>query len=97
MDSGGKIVYSTVVTPDSKGLATLTWKGQTIDGYASAGKYRIWIEGQDTDSSVYAFSEGVVDGIANLGSDSRLRVNGKTISLSDIIDIADPVDSQEVI
>jgi flagellar basal-body rod modification protein FlgD len=97
MDSGGKIVYSTVVTPDSKGLATLTWKGQTIDGYASAGKYRIWIEGQDTDSSVYAFSEGVVDGIANLGSDSRLRVNGKTISLSDIIDIADPVNSQEVI
>jgi hypothetical protein len=76
-------------------VATLTWKGQTIDGYASAGKYRIWIEGQDTDSSVYAFSEGVVDGI-NLG-DSRLRVNGKTLSLSDIVDIADPADSQEVV
>lgn len=96
MDSEGKIVYTTNVTPDSKGLATLTWKGQTIDGYASAGKYRIWIEGQDTDSSVYAFSEGVVDGI-NLGGDSRLRVNGKTISLGDIIDIADPADSQEVV
>jgi flagellar basal-body rod modification protein FlgD len=95
MDSQGKIVYSTSVTPDSKGVATLTWKGQTIDGYASAGKYRIWIEGQDTDSSVYAFSEGVVDGI-NLG-DSRLRVNGKTLSLSDIVDIADPADSQEVV
>lgn len=97
MDSAGKIVYSTSVTPDSKGLATLKWKGQTIDGYASAGKYRIWIEGQDTDRSVYAFSEGVVDGIANLGGDSRLRVNGKTINLGDIIDIADPAVSQEVV
>lgn len=95
MDSAGKIIYTTNVTADSKGLATLEWKGQTIDGYASAGKYRIWIEGQDNDSSVYAFSEGVVDGIANLGGDSRLRVNGKTVSLGDIIDIADPADSQE--
>ncbi len=97
MDSEGKIVYYTTVTPDSKGMATFSWKGQTTNGYAPAGKYRIWIEGQDKDSSVYAFSEGVVDGIANLGADSRLRVNGKTISLSDIIDIADPVNSQETI
>ncbi|NLL15151.1 MAG: hypothetical protein GX267_17270 [Fibrobacter sp.] len=96
MDSEGKIVYTTTVTPDSKGLATLEWKGQTIDGYASAGKYRIWIEGQDTNSSVYAFSEGIVDGI-NLGGDSRLRVNGKAISLGDIIDISDPANSQEIV
>lgn len=95
MDSTGKIVYTSTVTPDSKGTATLEWKGQTIDGYASAGKYSVWIEGQDTNSSVYAFTEGVVDGIANLGGDSRLRVNGKAVSLGDIIDIADSADSQE--
>lgn len=90
MDSSGKIVYYTTVTPDSKGVATLSWNGENISGsYASAGAYKIFIEGQDKDSGVYAFSEGTVDGIANIGGDSRLRVNGKTISLSDIVDIAE--------
>ncbi|HEX3018869.1 MAG TPA: flagellar hook capping FlgD N-terminal domain-containing protein [Chitinispirillaceae bacterium] len=98
MDSKGNIVYYTTVNPDSRGVATLSWNGQTINGsYASAGKYHIWIQGQDTDGAVYAFSDGTVDGVANLGADSKLRVNGKTVSLADIIDIADQTDSRETI
>lgn len=97
MDSAGNIVYYTNVIPDSTGAASFNWNGQSVSGsYAKAGKYRLWIQGQDINSSVYSYSEGKVDGIANLGGDTKLRVNGKTISLSDIIDIAQP-SSEEVI
>jgi flagellar basal-body rod modification protein FlgD len=90
VDSTGNVAYSTTTLVGADGIARFVWNGQKADGsMADAGTYRIRITGEERDASLYAFSEGVVSGIANINGDARLRVGSSTISLSSIIDIAD--------
>ena len=89
-DSSGNVVFSTTVQADSNGIAQLVWNGETVMGqYAPAGIYQIRIEGQKDDPSLYAFLDGVVDGVTNLGGNAQIRVNGTVIDISDIVDIAE--------
>jgi flagellar basal-body rod modification protein FlgD len=96
-DGSGNIVYTGSLPVDSNGIATLSWDGQYAGGLAPAGTYTLSIAGEENDPSLYGFDAGKVDGVTNLGGASLLRVNGKTISLSDIIDIADPSTAGEAI
>ena len=95
-DASGNVVYSGSLPVDSNGIATLSWNGQFAGGLAPAGTYTLKIAGEENDPTLYGFTEGKVDGITNLGGASLLRVNGKAISLSDIIDIAEPSTGEAV-
>ena len=95
-DYNGDVVYRTTVPVGDDGVALLDWNGQMADGtLIEPGQYRIGLVGEDTDPTLYAFSEGVVSGIANLNGDARLRVGNYTVSLSNIIDIADVSEQEE--
>lgn len=89
-DSAGNMVYAATTPVDQDGIARFDWNGLTSDGsYADPGQYQIRLIGERNDSTLYAYSEGVVSGIANLGGDTRLRVGNYTVPLSNIIDIAE--------
>lgn len=89
-DAVGKVVYAGTTEADEDGIARFNWNGLKNDGsYADPGQYRIRLAGEEKDPSLYAYSEGIVSGIANLNGDSRLRVGNYTVPLSSIIDIAD--------
>ncbi|MBN1759558.1 MAG: hypothetical protein JW863_14625 [Chitinispirillaceae bacterium] len=90
IDSSGRMVYAATTQVDEGGLARFSWNGLKNDGsYADPGEYRIRFVGEENDQTLYAFSEGIVSGIANLGGDARLRVGNYTVPLSSIIDIAE--------
>ncbi len=90
LDASGNVVFTGNVYTNSYGVAEMSWSGETQAGtYAEAGEYRIRIDGEEKNPMTYAFYEGTVDGISNLGGSSRLRVDGYIVDLSDIIDIAD--------
>jgi flagellar basal-body rod modification protein FlgD len=89
-DSLGRTVISRSIPVGEDGIAVFEWNGETEDGtYAAPGSYTIKLPGESTDPTLYAFTEGVVSGISNLNSDTRLRVGSYTIPLSRIIDITD--------
>jgi len=90
IDRSGRMVYAATTQVDENGLARFSWNGLKNDGsYADPGEYRIRFVGEENDQTLYAFSEGIVSGIANLGGDARLRVGNYTVPLSSIIDIAE--------
>jgi len=90
-DSSGNVIQTLTGSSNDKGVALMVWKGDTSKGeYADAGMYEIHVVGEENNPTLYAYYEGVVDGISNIGGDSRLRINGRTASLSDVIDIAAP-------
>jgi len=90
LDSKGNTIYYENIPANNNGVALFSWNGETMDGsHAPAGKYKISIQGQDTNPSIYAFSEGRIDGVTNVSGGSQLRIDGKTISISDIIDISE--------
>jgi flagellar basal-body rod modification protein FlgD len=87
-DASGNFVAAYQQTADSTGLATFDWNGQRYDGsFVDKGKYNIVIENGENDLSLYAYTEGKVDGISNLGGMVQLKVDGQYVRLSDVVDI----------
>ncbi len=90
VDTAGQVVYSASTQVNEDGIAQFVWNGLKNDGtYADPAQYRVRLAGEESDPSLYAYSEGIVSGIANLNGDARLRVGNYTVPLSSIIDIAD--------
>jgi flagellar hook assembly protein FlgD len=75
---------------DTDGAVIVAWDGRGLDGqsFVGAGNYRIRVVGEEDDPTLYAFSDGTVDGITMFNGAPRIRVNGRVVSFSDIIDIA---------
>lgn len=95
-DKSGNVVYSCSAPVDDNGVALFDWNGMTDKGtYADAGTYSISITGQKSNAGIYAFTDGIVSGISNVGGNVRLRVGDKLVSVSDIIDISDVSDEKE--
>jgi flagellar basal-body rod modification protein FlgD len=89
LDSNGDVVAVLKGTSDDTGTATLSWNGQSTDGaFVPAGNYTLKVAGEDTNSGLYCFDEGTVDGINTQNGMSRIRMGGQEISLADIIDIS---------
>ena len=89
LDSAGDVVATLTGTSDATGIATLSWNGQSTNGeFVPAGNYTLKVAGGDTNSSLYCFDEGTVDGINTQNGMSRIRMGGQEISLADIIDIS---------
>ncbi len=96
-DTKGTVVHSTTVTAGEDGIARFDWNGRTNDGTMIApGSYRIRLAGEERDPSLYAFSEGIVSGIANLNGDARLRIGSETVALSNVVDIGEAEEAEEV-
>jgi flagellar basal-body rod modification protein FlgD len=89
VDSNGDIVAGFSGTTDQNGTAEFSWNGESIDGkFVDAGKYTIKVAGQENNPSLYCFDEGTVTGVNTLGGVSKVRIDGKEVSVADIIDIS---------
>jgi flagellar hook assembly protein FlgD len=87
-DASGNLVAAFQQQADSNGLATIDWNGQKYDGsFVDKGNYNIVVNGEENDSSLYAYTEGTVDGISNLGGMVQLKINGQNVLLSNVVDI----------
>ena len=96
-DASGNMIAAFQETADANGVATVDWNGQKYDGtYVDKGTYNIVIDGQETNPSLYAYTEGTVDGISNLGGMVQLKVNGQAVLLSNVLDIESPATSSTV-
>jgi len=90
-DRQGNVIASLKGTANLDGTARIYWDGIAANGeLAAQGDYRIHVVGSDTNPGLYAYTEGVVDGVTNLTGDVKFRVGGKEIALSAIMDISTP-------
>lgn len=89
LDEDEKVIKTLTAKADSNGVATLSWNGTDENGdVVSAGKYAIKIDGSDTDSNLYSFIEGTVEGASSLDNTAMVRVGGKLYPVSKIIDVS---------
>ena len=90
VDAAGDVVWSDTQHAESGSDVVFTWDGrhmETLD-YAPTGKYAVRLVEAQTYSDVYTYTEGKVDGVSNLSGGAQIRVNGKSVPLSAIMDIA---------
>ncbi len=89
VDSAGDVVAVLRGTTDENGTAEFSWNGQATNGqFVDVGKYSLKIAGQQNNANLYCFDEGTVTGVNTIGGVSRVRIDGKEISVADIIDIS---------
>jgi len=89
VNSQGEVVTAFKGISDDEGTAEFSWNGQSINGqFVDAGKYTIKIEGEESNPNLYCFDEGTVNGVNTIGGVSKVRIDGKEISIADIIDIS---------
>jgi flagellar basal-body rod modification protein FlgD len=90
VDSSGAVVKTlTASGKDSNNTVVVKWDGGTDTGLAApSGSYTVNVVGGDTDSSLYAFSEGKVDGVSNLSNGAQVRIGGLNFSVGDIVDVS---------
>lgn len=75
----------------------VVWDGRAMNGVdvAQPGIYSVHIDEAENNPDVYAYEEGVVDGVSSMHGGTALRINGKTVTLSEIIDIASAADTTD--
>ena len=79
---------------DSQNSALVAWDGSTdAGGYATAGTYKINVVGSDTDSSLYAFVDNVVQGVSFSSTGASLQVGGKEMSVTDVMNVSTTEDA----
>ena len=90
-DRQGNLVATLKDRADNDGELSLFWDGVTTDGnIANVGEYKINVVGSDANPRLYAYTEGIVDGLTSLTGDFKLKVGGKEVALSDVMDISTP-------
>jgi len=90
-DASGNTVKTLKDVAGSDGKLLIFWDGLTEGGEkAGVGEYRINIVGSDKNPGLYAYTEGIVEGLTSLTGDFKLRVNGREVALSDVMDISTP-------
>ena len=88
-DKGNVIKTLRTSGKDGQNSATVAWDGATdAGGYAGAGTYKINVVGSDTDSSLYAYVEDVVQGVGFSASGASLKVGGKEMSVADVMNVS---------
>lgn len=85
VDQNGKILTTGQAVAGDDGTATVMLSNQDI---AQAGTYRISITGSSNNSGLFAYNEGTVTGVSMVGGTTQIKVNGTTVSLSNIMDIS---------
>jgi flagellar basal-body rod modification protein FlgD len=73
---------------DEQDSVLLSWDGLDDQGViCDASSYTISIEGEDDDSELYCFKEGVVSGVRFTASGPAVKINGEELPISNIIEI----------
>ncbi|MFW5785009.1 MAG: FlgD immunoglobulin-like domain containing protein [Chitinispirillaceae bacterium] len=91
-NSAGQVERVLSAQADAGGTATLSWNGENAGGsYVDPGTYSIHVAGSESNPGLYAYTEGVVDGLTSLTGDVKLKIGGRTVSFSEILDISTPV------
>lgn len=90
LDESGKEIRTFSATgKDAQNSVELTWDGKNDAGeYVNAGKYYVYIDGQDKDESLYCFVEDVVSGVRYGADGPMIKIAGKELPLGDIMDIS---------
>lgn len=74
---------------DAENSATIAWDGLRDDGErAKVGIYRIAIEGQDTDPSLYAFVQDAVQGVRFTAEGPLIKAGGKELPIGNVMDVS---------
>lgn len=74
---------------DAQNSVLLTWDGKNDEGeYVQAGRYFVYIEGQETDSALYCFVEDVVEGVRYTAEGPLVKIGGKELPIGNIMDIS---------
>jgi flagellar basal-body rod modification protein FlgD len=91
-NSAGKVVATLRGHTNEFGWAQLFWDGREMPSgeQAFAGEYRINVVGSDKNTGLYAFIDGVVDGLTSLTGDFKLKVGSTEIAMNNIISISTP-------
>jgi len=84
----GDVVTTLKGTANDFGDLQLSWNGLTKDGeMAPVGVYTVHVVGSEKNTSLYAYTEGVVDGITSLTGDFKMKINGQEVALKDILSV----------
>jgi len=84
----GDVVATLKGIANDYGDLQLHWDGYTKDGeMAPVGVYKVHVVGSEKNPSLYAYTEGVVDGLTSLSGDFKMKVNGQEVALSDILSV----------
>ncbi|MDR0305789.1 MAG: hypothetical protein LBI42_03015 [Chitinispirillales bacterium] len=90
-DNKDNVVATLKEQADVNGKAELYWAGENSEGEDSPiGQYKINVVGSDKNPNLYAYVEGVVNGLTSLTGDFKLKVDGREIALNQVIDISTP-------
>ncbi|MDR0330463.1 MAG: hypothetical protein LBH93_01975 [Chitinispirillales bacterium] len=90
-NASGTVVATLHESVNEFGYAQLFWDGFTDDEeMAKAGQYKISVVGSGANPSLYAYTEGVVDGLTSLSGDFKLKIGSAEIALNSIISISAP-------
>jgi flagellar basal-body rod modification protein FlgD len=90
LDSDGEVVKTfSAADKDDTNSVTLTWDGTTDEGaQAAEGCYTIEIEDEDTDTSLYCFVKGTVNGVLfTEDKGAVVKIDGKEMSIADVMEI----------
>lgn len=90
MDANGETIRSLAAgNKDAENSVFLSWDGKNDEGeYVQAGTYYLYVEGQDTDSSLYCFVEDVVQGVRYTAEGPLIKIGGKELPIGNILDIS---------
>jgi flagellar basal-body rod modification protein FlgD len=89
VDPDGEVVAIFKGMTDKNGTAEFSWSGQSASGkFVDPGTYSIHIMGEEKNPNLYCFDEGTVSGVNTVGGAAKLRIDGKEVSVGDIIDIS---------
>lgn len=90
MDADGEIIRTLAAeNKDAENSVFLSWDGKNDEGeYVQAGTFFVYIDGQETDSSLYCFVEDVVQGVRYTSEGPLIKIGGKELPIGNILDIS---------
>ena len=89
VDDEDNVVRTLSAVADENGVATLTWDGTDEDGnVVDVGQYEIQVDGSDTDSTLYSFIEGTVEGASSRDNKAMVRIDGTLFPVSKLVDVS---------
>ncbi len=90
INEDGEVVRTFNATgKDAQNSVVFNWDGTNDVGeQVKTGTYFPYIEGQDSDSSLYCFIEDIVEGVRYAADGPLVKIGGKEIPLGNILDIS---------
>jgi flagellar basal-body rod modification protein FlgD len=91
LDEDGNVIKTLQASgKDDLNSASVVWDGTKDDGSpAQQGTYTIQIDGEDSNTALYAFVQDKVTGVRFSSEGPRVKIGGKDISIGNILDVSE--------